>query len=447
MDSTPLIDGDENKKCGIKKIALYGFGIFIVVGILTISLISMLSSPKKNPLMKMIFVNDIHIDPYYQPTGIYDDSQREYCRKPYENVTASKYGKYGCDAPIETFISMAENLKAAEPKPDFIVFGGDSLGHGLKTTIDEICGNLTDIFHNLTKDFKNVPLLFTIGNNDLSPDYGNWTTDAEQFEKLNEIMKGYLTEDQQKTFKKGGYYSYDVPKQNLLLLVLNTVIYAPAHDRTEYDPTRVDPYDQFAWIKEQVAAANKQGRKLGLLMHIPPAIAHTDYKPGFHAQYADAFYDAIQGGNINFILVSHTHKDQIIPLHDGKPFYHTLSAASITPSHSNNPGFRVYELENAKISNYRQYFADIRPNPTELKWELEYDFNSLYGMKVVDEDSISGVVKKIQTTSRYLWLYREMLFANADVDNSFYICALNAVTEEDFVKCTKGVNNLKRLYP
>lgn len=87
----------------------------------------------------------------------------------------------------------------------------------------------------------------------------------------------------------------------------------------------------------------------------------------FHTNLMSGFYRAFPK-IISFILISNKH--QIIPLHGGTPFYHTLSTVSITPHHYNNPGFWVYEAVECKVDNYRQWFTDIRPKSTELSGSL-----------------------------------------------------------------------------
>ena len=452
MNQTPLIDDEKAAKNAKRKTGLIIAAVAFVIGLVVVVVIAFVIPDKENDdiqeELQFLFVNDVHVDPLYVETGIYDESTYQYCREPNKSNYSYKWGRYGCDSPWETFLSMSDFLPKAEANPTYIVYGGDTLGHSLKPTIENICGNISLVLGNLTKnyDMNKTKLLFTLGNNDFDPNYGDWDTEQAGFSKIAEVLRPYQTDEQQETFKKGGYYAEDIPSQNIRLLLLNTVMYSATH-RGAYNASRSDPYDQFAWMAGQCENATKEGMKIGLIMHIPPAIHHTDLIEGFLEEYSLAFFNTIKNYSISFILVSHTHKDQIIPLWADSPMYHTLSAPAITPAHSNNPGFRVYTMKSGIISNYRQYYADIRPNPTELTWELEYDYNSLYSQKQVDEASIQDTISKISTTGKYLWAYRQMIFANADPDNTFYICALNAVTKEDFEKCQAGLNSRKEFIP
>ena len=452
MNKSPLIEDEKAVEAKKRKAGLIIAAVAFVLGLAVVVAIAFVSPDKKEDLndeeLRFLFVNDVHVDPLYVETGIYDEENYQYCREPNKTNYTYKWGRYGCDSPWSTFLSMSDYLQQAEANPSYIVYGGDTLGHSLNPTIENICGNITLVLGNLTKnyDMNTTKLLFTLGNNDFSPNYGDWDTEQSGFEKIAEVLKPYQTDEQQETFRKGGYYAEDIPSQNIRLLMLNTVIYSATH-RGDYNQSRSDPYDQFAWMNEQCENASKQGMRIGLIMHIPPAIHHTDLQEGFHEEYSLAFFNTIKDYEISFILVSHTHKDQIIPLWEATPLFHTLSAPSLTPSHSNNPGFRVYTLKNGTITNYQQYYADIRPNPKELTWEFEYDYNTLYSQNQVDEASIQDTISKITTTGKYLWAYRQMIFANADPDNTFYICALNAVTQADFDKCYAGVNSHREFIP
>ena len=60
-----------------------------------------------NQTYSFVFINDIHLDPYYIENGSPDD----YCRNATNLVSTSfKYGQYGCDTPNATFQSMLKAI-------------------------------------------------------------------------------------------------------------------------------------------------------------------------------------------------------------------------------------------------------------------------------------------------------------------------------------------------
>lgn len=384
---------------------------------------------------RFIMINDLHIDPFYVDDS--DHSVAKMCRKSAGSGAIKRpFGQYKCDTPMRTFHSMCDFLPKAERNPAFILFGGDCLGHKLKPTKDDVAGNMSIVINSIAKNFNNVPVLFTIGNNDLHPDYGTFDNDKKDLKSLAKIFGKYMTEEQLTTFKKGGYYYQDIPSQNLRLLLLNTVIYNEDHG--DYDPKNPDPYDQFAWIKTVSQDAVDKKMKVAISMHIPPVAGRDKFTEGFREEYAATFYETIKSFNYEFFINGHVHSDLFLPMADN---LFTLSAPSVSPIHENNPGFRVYELQNGGLSNFAQFFADIRSNPQDsLEWKVEYDFNSMYGTDSVSMDNIRKVVEKIQSDNGYLWKYKMNMYTQADELNSFYICKLNAKSKAELKKCTENFN-------
>lgn len=415
--------------------------VFAAAVLISLLIIIIAVSIKNVNEMSFIMINDIHVDPKYLPYSI--PGNKSFCRNPDMNTSIKHpYGQYICDAPNETFESLCNYLPQAESKPAFMIFGGDSLGHALDPTREGIAGTIQYILDKMTAKYPNIPVLFTIGNNDLIPNYGNFGNDTLDFESLANVFAKYMNEQQIASFKKGGYYYHDIPSQKLRILLLNNIIYHWRHG--DYDPSNPDPYGQFAWMKSVTDDAIKQKMKVAIVMHTPVGVAHDDYQVNFRDEYMKSFADTIKPYNYEFILVGHTHKDQFIPVHKDLPKVYTLCAPAVTPAHLNNPGFRVYKLRDGSLYNYIQYFADISSNPQgELKWEIEYDFNSYYGMKDASMDSIYKAVQQLTANISFFWKYREALFSRGGTELSFYKCILTAVTKAESKACVSQLNKIK----
>lgn len=436
MNQSPLL-GDDDKKCTIRRIAYISVITTLCVAAFIVILVGVLLPSKE---MRFIMINDIHVDPKYKNDSIAD--YNTYCRASNGSKIPRPFGQYICDTPNVTFESLCNFLPKVEKNPAFIVFGGDSLGHSLGPSREQISGAIQYLLNKMTASYPNIPVLFTIGNNDLIPNYGNFTNDPDDFASLAEIFKKYMNTEQYDTFKKGGFYYHDIPSQKLRILLLNNIIYHWRHGA--YDPQNPDPYNQFAWIKNVTQDAVNKKMKVGIVMHTPTGVAHDDYQPNYHTEYIKTFYDTIKPFNYEFILVSHTHKDQFIPIWKAETELYSLCAPAVTPAHLNNPGFRIYTLKGGSMFNYHQYFADISTNPqNDLDWRLEYDFNSLYGVTGVSMENIRAVVKKLTNDVVEFWKYRETLFAKASLDISFYKCILTAVTAEEAHECRDGLNSIR----
>lgn len=222
---------------------------------------------------------------------------------------------------------------------------------------------------------NDVPLVGTLGNNDtacddyqLSPPDGS---SADTIDKpfLAGVGSDLLAHDPAALgdFQKGGYYviPYPNPKVKNHDFVVLSVLWAGKYQDQcgprihpnpcdSKDPGR--PSDDtpggvaLCWLAETLAKERQAGRKVTLVMHIPPGIdsyAHStfwkdQYNEGFVAlvaQYADILRDGYAG---------HTHEDEFRVLADQRGAYLAVHMApSVTPYRDNWPAFTIFIYDTA----------------------------------------------------------------------------------------------------
>jgi sphingomyelin phosphodiesterase acid-like 3 len=247
---------------------------------------------------------------------------------------------------------MLEFWQTMEHSPDFILFGGDATAHSTGFNRSQIQSVFRKIVEGMAAVYPSVPIVVTLGNNDFVPNYGNFVNDPLDFQSLSEVLTPFFSDDQRSTFLKGGYYSSDFPSRKLRLLLLNTCMYS-----TVRGYSTPDPYDQFQWIIDSATSAHIKGYTVGIAMHIPPGVSYIDLTQGWPDQYIERFDQVCKESNILFTLAGHTHYDMLMPVNatDGKSKGYSLSSPSISPQHSNNPGFRLIDYDETGIRNIRQY--------------------------------------------------------------------------------------------
>ncbi|OHS96334.1 Ser/Thr protein phosphatase [Tritrichomonas foetus] len=351
---------------------------------------------------------------------------------------------------------MIENIpKYAKKKPQFVLFGGDAPAHGLSLSMSELHNLIGKIAHDIKSMFPDVPLLYVLGNNEFWPNYGfdNFSNDGENFESLSKYLQPVLNlnEEQLRTFKKGGYYFHDFPSSNLRILILNSIIY------NRWRIYKEDPYNQFEWILNVSQDAKEKGLKIGISFHIPPGVTYTtgDYSKlnqGWITEHIYKFDEIVSKCDIEFFIAGHSHYDMIVPLNgnsDSLSKGFSLSAPSLSPQHKNNPGFRIFEYQQGKLLNFRQYYADILMNPQDkLDWMLEYDFRKAYSVADISKDSLKKVINWISTTSEGRWRYKERVCSLAADNGLFYYCILTSTTEQQVKECLgPSVKSISQYFP
>ena len=374
---------------------------------------------------EFIFVNDLHYDPKYDPEG----KPSSQCRSGTDKRSFS-YGKYGCDSPrdlITSFLGYAQQIS----QPNFIIFGGDVPAHGSDLSAKKIKEQWDDIMSMFNTAFPNVPVYPVIGNNDLSPDYGDVSTDPDCFTTLSDGLK-FLSDDERATFRKGGYYFHDFG--SVRILFLNSVMYSRKRDKSDDE----DPFEQFAWMEEICTEATNMKMSIGVVMHIPPGIAKVGSKEGWHGKYRERYHALALKYNIKFTFSGHTHIDEMLPTSKDAVRY-LLGAPALSPIRGNNPAFRVISMNNDGITNYKQYYLDILKETEKPKWGLEYEFNSAYGVSDVSPNSVLRAVAYAKDDAEGRWRYRERVFSRAIQDGAFWYCVMSSSTTDELEQCQKDL--------
>jgi sphingomyelin phosphodiesterase acid-like 3 len=413
-------------------------GFAILVTVLTMVLVAFAFFTQS---AEFIYVNDIHLDPLYDPYAYsmnIDPDASQACRVRDPNATVTfPFGQYGCDSPRSTFESMLAHWPTVTKDPDFILFGGDSIGHSTGYNRSGVQSIFSELITKMSAVYPNKPILVTLGNNDFVPNYGIKGNDTLDFASIGEVMKRFMNDEQYETFQKGGYYYQDLGKRKLRLLLLNTVTYA--YRRGYWGE---DPYDQFAWIEKTAQDGHSKGYKVGIAMHIPAGVSYIGTTQGWPTEYVSRFDDICKKNDILFTLAGHTHYDMLMPVFgdDGASKGYSLSSPSISLSHSNNPAWRLMIYDENGIRDIHQYYAEVLMNPQDnLRWELEYKFSDAYSVKELSVDNLLKVVKWVTETGEGMWRYKERVGARASENGAFYYCILKATTTEQIDHCMSKV--------
>ncbi|KAL4791777.1 Metallo-dependent phosphatase-like protein [Aspergillus venezuelensis] len=230
---------------------------------------------------RFLHITDFHLDTNYKP----GTSDEQVCH--WGNGSAGELGAEGsdCDSPQalidETFRWIERNLKG---KIDFVLWTGDSARHDNDEKIprspDEIvelnealAAKFIDLFENSdTARGLSIPIIPTIGNNDIMPHNifkeapNRWTR------KFTEVWNKFIPEHQRHSFEEGGWFAADLIPNKLAAISLNTMYFFESNSAVDGCAAKSEPgYEHMEWLRIQLEILRGRNMKAILIGHVPPA--------------------------------------------------------------------------------------------------------------------------------------------------------------------------------
>lgn len=357
---------------------------------------------KKTPL-KVVHISDIHVDLSYT-VGSSTNCTEEICCYPYTadmavGVTDSPAGPWGdhaCDSPLQLSTSMYDAIRKTVPDAAFMLFTGDIVeGREWLTTQKEIVADIDSAFQHMTA--HGIHLVYgSVGNHEAAavnsfPLDGLVGVPANQsnqymYSTLAENWAGWIGSKSAATASShSGAYSV-MRGRNLRIISINTMFYM-AENWWLYTPTmNPDPNGQFAWLVDELQAAETARERVYIIGHIPFG------RPDALYDYSASFDQIVQryDATIAALFFGHTHRDQWEVAYTDYTDPTAASATAIsyiapalTPS-SGNPSFRVYDVdpETWAVLDYTVYVANMSAPGYQQKgpvWERYYGVKEAYG--------------------------------------------------------------------
>eukprot|EP00825_Cyclidium_porcatum_P030476 TRINITY_DN322_c0_g1_i1.p1 TRINITY_DN322_c0_g1~~TRINITY_DN322_c0_g1_i1.p1 ORF type:complete len:314 (-),score=41.16 TRINITY_DN322_c0_g1_i1:58-999(-) len=253
----------------------------------------------------------------------------------------------GCYGPLTVLESEIQQMHSIDSLPQFILHGGDAFpnDNGIQEEVLEQIGTSIDL---LQKYFPGIPVIYTLGNHDCYPVHCV-TPNCQWLTQIADLLKskGILSDDQYKTFQKGGYYTSKVG--GLTLLVVNTNFYLSLNSCTK--GMSGDLADQFNFIQSQLAQSKSNNERVLVHGHVPPGFSEQDAGLQFQNKaWNDNYLKSFEGyGSIILGHVyGHEHTDTFrLTTNNGVMF-----VAPTACTYRHNPGFRRYNYSSDGSSNY-----------------------------------------------------------------------------------------------
>lgn len=345
----------------------------------------------KTPI-RVAHISDTHVDLSYETGSNYDCTKPICCRvytdEDAPGNTSSPCGPFGnpkCDPPLRLEDSMISAIE--ELNPAFSIYTGDVVAHDIwMVTKDEVLNTFNSTYNQLDR----LGLVFAaVGNHDTAP-VNLFPTPQTADSNDNEWAYKALTQNwnnlaPMSTPPNHGSYSSILPTGNLKIISYNSIFYYTDNFYLFTDPMVHDPNNQFAWLIDELSAAESANQRVWLIAHIPSGgIDHFhDY-----SHYLDQIVNRYEA-TIAALFFGHTHTDlfQISYSNytDRSPDTATVMGyitPSLTPT-SGPPSFRIYDIDPVTfgVVDYTVYIsntsaAGFQENP---KWEEYYSAKDAYG--------------------------------------------------------------------
>lgn len=434
------------------------------------------TSINTNKSLPLLVFSDVHFNPYYDPSLFQklvaaDVSEWESIFKS-SSITAPS--TWGSDTNYPLFALALSSIKQNSGTSPLVIYTGDILVHKFQETFFTLYGiqdsaamqafadkTVAFFVDQVRSSVGNLPVMFTVGNNDSYDDNG---PDSEFLANTAELYyskflngtgdhQGFLT-----TYKQGGYYSAELPGSNLMVIGLNTVAFSSYI--TGNNDSAVNA--ELAWFDAKLSSAKAAGKKVWLLMHLPPGVniyeagktadgnGHIDpasttmMEKSWIADYQTSFLQTVAKypGVIVLTLAGHTHMDEyrILPTSEVVEVI-----PSISPRSGNNPAFRIvtFSSDSLKSTDYRTLNYDLATTPGQFN--SYYTFSKGYFAQGLLDNSLTQLFPTLLTNDTKQASYRGYYYSGNNSLNTInntnwpnYWCGIGNLGQQEYIDCVNS---------
>ncbi|KAF7316260.1 Sphingomyelin phosphodiesterase [Mycena indigotica] len=397
--------------------------------------------PSGKKPFQVVHFSDVHIDRQYVTDADADCNKPICCRNFPENLgppkePAGPFGNRNCDSPVVLAKSLLKKISAMHA---WSIFTGDVVEAAVwQINKTEVTGDMNSFNHALESVLGspvfpaigklNKPLGMAetydkslTGNHDAAP-ANNFPLSSSSkynaqwvFDLVGKEWAHWTDISAAREVKHfSGSYSVEVPGTNLRIISINTVYwYKQKYASTSQEIYQLtsrsfwlyasetppyDPHEILAFLVEELREADKAGKRVWIIGHMPPGNQDTfsDQASASFSNYYDQvikhYYGIIAGQ-----FFGHTHYDEFQVAYSNYADQNVETAISVawigpalTPR-SGNPAFKVYDVdpETYEIMDAKVYIADMaNPNyQVEPEWGLYYSAREEYGQLLNALDS------------------------------------------------------------
>lgn len=428
----------------------------------------------------VIVFSDVHFDPFYDQTLFHqlDSSDASGWADIFASSGISEPSTYGADSNYPLLVLALSSIQQDLGTSPVVIFTGDVLGHNFAQTYFNLSGSedvtamqafaskTLTFFTQLVKSYiGDIPVMFVLGNAD---SYTGLAPDSTYFANTAEIYYSNwigTTADHQtflNTYEEGGYYSAE-PLTGVVVVALNTVALSTLV--LENNDSQVQA--ELDWLDSTLASAKNAGKKVWLLMHVPPGayIAETasqldpggqlsaatmQLKPDYQTSLLQVLSE--YSDIITIMLGGHTHMDEFRNIYGGSPLSSNgtlMITPGITPYFNNNAAYRIFTfLSNIfEPTNYISIYYNIATLPSQF--DAYYTFGAAYFNGVMSgllDDALTELFPTLNTDMTKQGLFRTYYYSGSTASSTItdatwkvYWCGIVDMASPDLIDCVNSL--------
>lgn len=275
------------------------------------------------PPIQIVHFSDIHVDPFYVTGASYNCTKPICCRSyttadsPGNNqYPAGQYGDTHCDAPVSLEESMYSAIKTIAPNAALTLFTGDIVDHAV--WLASKAQNIQDINDTYSRMSGLNNVYGTIGNHEAAPVNAfpskAQTTAAFQqqwvYDTVSTNLGRWINSTSVQETDNFGAYSIEYPGGKLRIISLNTNLYYIENFWLYEKTMETDPSGQFAWLVNELQAAETAGDRVYIIGHMPMGLPDafrdaSDYFDQIVSRYSATIAALFFGTSPALILFHH----------------------------------------------------------------------------------------------------------------------------------------------
>ena len=409
----------------------------------------------------VLVFTDVHFNPFYDaalfPSLKARDPDQWVAIFQTSGMTAPSAWGEDTNYPLLALALAGIQRKAGACR--MVIFTGDILGHNFSTTFYALNGSndtaAMQAFIDKTIAFftaqvraaaGDIPIMFVLGNADsysliLPPDANFFANTAgfyySQFLQSAVDQSTFLT-----TFSSGGYYSAEPAGMNTVVIGLNT--YEFSQPFGTLFSAEIDA--QLAWLDATLASAQSRGKKVWLLMHVPPGALYpnciitngrlTTVKMMWYARHQTNFLAIVAKypGLVTFTLGAHTHMDEYRIMFPGITMEIT---PSIAPYFGNNPAFKIFTFSQSVPAAIDYTILNFDLGTIPPQFADYYTFSTVYSMQELLNIDRILLYPLIRTDNRLQAQYRGRYFSGRAYSSTF-----NPIPDSNWPIFWAGIGNM-----
>jgi len=435
------------------------------------------TSPSKTSAPVVVFT-DVHFTPFYDPDIFWDlvQASPDLWADIFKKSSIAEPQSWGNETNYPLLVKMLEEASRSARSSPLVIFPGDMLAHKFRDTFFSLYGEEDEaalrsfvyktcafFATQVRNHFPGLPVLFVLGNNDsYAGDYrlvpeGAYLADTSDLFYSMLLLDGADPEAFTRTYFAGGYYQAQPSPSEVLFICLNTVLFSVhwSSEGAEDAPTK-----QLDWLEHTLADAAFQGKKVWILMHVPPGAdvygtvttymdengQVSDADMLWKEEYQKRFLEIIRThkDTVAASFAGHTHMDEyrMVQKAGGNIAETILFSPSVSPQYGNNPGFKVFTLSTADwdLQDYRSVVYPFEtPKPA---FETAYTFTSAYDLNSPLETALVGLVPELVVDETRRKQYIHYYYSGHDAGNPIndtnwpaYWCAIWTMSKDDYIGC------------